>query len=235
MALAALLTFVLVVSATKGSTARLRVAAARTDLPAGARLTPESLRLIDIPADAALARATVPWDQVRGGDRVTAHPIAAGELLRPTDMVAGAGNGANGLRAMSIPAKRERAAGGILRVGDRVDVLDVVDGAARWVVAGVQVIEVPGSSPSAGITRDAGALYDVVVEVDATQALALAEALTHDTVSVIRSTGAAPATTGKTTSAADSMNAPPVPPSVVPPSTVSPVVAPPPPASAPGS
>lgn len=196
MALSALLTFVLVVTATKGSDAHLRVAAASTDLPAGARVTREALREVEVPADGALGRATVRWDQIGVGDLVTAHPIAAGELLRPSDLVA-AGVGVTQLRAMSVPVKRERAVGGTLRVGDRVDVVDVVDGTAQWIVTGAQVIAVPAPPSSRGLARDVGALYHVVVEVDADQALALAEALTHDTVSVVRSTGAPPPPAGR--------------------------------------
>jgi Flp pilus assembly protein CpaB len=210
MALSALLTFVLVVSATKGSDARLRVAAARTDLPAGAAITREALREVEVPADAELARATVRWDQIGVGDRVAAHPIAAGDLLRPSDL-AGPGVGATQLRAMSVPVKRERAVGGMLRVGDRVDVVDVVDGSARWIVTGAQVIEVPAPPSSSGLARDVSALYHVVVEVDADQALALAEALTHDTVSVVRSTGAPPPQAGKASPAPPAASAASVP------------------------
>jgi Flp pilus assembly protein CpaB len=144
-----------------------------------------------LPADDTLARVTVRWDQIGVGDRVAAHPIAAGEFLRPSDL-AGPGVGAIRLRAMSVPVKRERAVGGMLRVGDRVDVVDVVDGTARWIVTGTQVIEVPAPPSSSGLARDVSAVYHVVVEVDADQALALAEALTHDMVSVVRSTGAPP-------------------------------------------
>ena len=198
MVLAGLLTFVLVVSATKGSDARLTVAAARGDIPAGAVVTGALLEKIEVPADDALARTTVPWDSLGGGDRVTARPIAAGEFLRPSDLAVASGGGKTQLRAMSIPVKRERAVGGALRVGDRVDVVDVVDGTARWVVTGAQVVEVPNEPSSrGGIVRDVGAMYHVVVEVDALQALALAEALTHDTVSVIRSTGAPPPLAGR--------------------------------------
>ncbi|MEW6474327.1 MAG: SAF domain-containing protein [Actinomycetota bacterium] len=192
MVLAGLLTFVLVVSATKGSDARLAVAVATNDIPAGAAVGAGLLRRVELPAGAELARSTVPWNGIGAGDRVTARPIAAGEFLRPSDLVPAAGSGRAQLRAMSIPVKAERAVGGTLRVGDRVDVVDVVDGSPRWVVTGAQVIEVPSAPSARGIVRDAGAAYHVVVEVDAVQALALAQALSHDNVSVIRSTGAPP-------------------------------------------
>ncbi len=189
MVLSGLLTFVLVVSAMGGPEARLTVAAAKGDIPSGAPLTRDLLRQVDLPADSDLAGATVPLERLAGGAQVAARPIAAGELLRPSDL-GGAVSGANRLRAMSIPVKRERAVGGALRVGDQVDVVDVVEGTARWVVTGAQVIEVSKSASSGGIVREVGGTYHVVVEVNEEQALALAEALTHDTVSVVRSTGA---------------------------------------------
>lgn len=192
MVLSGLLTFVLVVSAMGGSEARLTVAAARGDIPSGAPLTRDLLRQVELPADSDLAGATVPLERLARGDQVAARPIAAGELLRPSDLGAASVSGATRLRAMSIPVKRERAVGGALRVGDRVDVADVVEGTARWVVTGAQVIEVPKSASSGGIVREVGGTYHVVVEVNEEQALALAEALTHDTVSVVRSTGAPP-------------------------------------------
>lgn len=190
MVLSGLLTFVLVVSAMGGPEARLTVLAARGDIPAGAPLSRDILRQVELPADSDLARATVQLERLAGGEHVAARPIAAGELLRPSDLGAGPVSGADRLRAMSIPVKRERAVGGALRVGDLVDVVDVVEGTARWVVAGAQVIEVPKSASSRGIVREVGGTYHVVVEVSDEEALALAEALTHDSVSVVRSTGA---------------------------------------------
>jgi Flp pilus assembly protein CpaB len=92
---------------------------------------------------------------------------------------------------MSIPVKRENAAGGALSVGDRVDVITTATGQAQWVVAGVQVIGVAPSASSGGLTRDVTSGYYVVVEVDADQALALAGALGGEKIEVVRSTGAA--------------------------------------------
>ena len=240
MVLSGLLTLILVVSATKGSNARVMVAAASGDIPAGAPLTGARLHAVDLPADSNLAGLTVLWDRIGLGDQVAARPIGAGELLRPSDLVAGAGSGSSQLRGMSIPVKQERAVGGALRVGDRVDVIDVVDGTARWVVTGAQVIEVPAPAASKGIVRDAGGVYHVVVEVSAGEALALAEALTHDTVSVIRSTGAPPpdATSGSSSKAVTTDPAPapaaPAPQPSTPPAATPPPAAPA-PTSAPGS
>ncbi len=93
---------------------------------------------------------------------------------------------------MSIPVPREKAVGGGLRVGDRVDVIDVVDGEAAFVMADAQVVSVSSAATSGGITSGAAGDFFVVVEVDARQALAVAEALADGKVDVVRSTGAEP-------------------------------------------
>jgi Flp pilus assembly protein CpaB len=134
----------------------------------------------------------VSFDRVVKGGQVAARPIVAGALLHARDVTQGGGDPERRLRAMSIPVKRDRAVGGTLRVGDRVDIVDVVGGTARWVVVGAQVIELPRSASSRGIVRDVSGEYHVVVEVDANEALVLAEALSRDTVQVVRSTGAPP-------------------------------------------
>jgi Flp pilus assembly protein CpaB len=190
MAGSGLLAFFLVLGVTSRPETRLTVAVARADIPAGAALSPAVVRSAEVPADGTVAQATVPFDRLARRGQVAARPIAAGELLRPSDIGRGGSPSGTRFRAMSIPVKRERAVGGTLRVGDRVDVVDVIDGTARWVVVGAQVIDVPRTTSSRGIVREAGGEYHVVVEVDRKEALALAEALSRDTVQVVRSTGA---------------------------------------------
>jgi hypothetical protein len=55
------------------------------------------------------------------------------------------------------------------------------------------VTKVAATSSSGGITGGAGREFFVVLQVDAFQALAIAEALTDGKLDVVRSTGAAPA------------------------------------------
>lgn len=132
----------------------------------------------------------VPVERLGTGAWVTTRPIAAGDPLRQSDL-APAGE-QRGLRVMSIPVKRENAAGGALAVGDRVDVITTATGRAEWVVAGVQVVAVPPPSSTGGLTRDVAAGYYVGVEVDSDQALALADAIATQKIAVLRSTGAPP-------------------------------------------
>jgi Flp pilus assembly protein CpaB len=95
----------------------------------------------------------------------------------------------SGLRAMSIPVEVEHAAGGGIGVGDRVDVISTAGDEAAYVVSDVSVLSVAN--------RDAAPLgaigaYHIVVAVDADQALLLAEAISHGSLEVVRSTGAPP-------------------------------------------
>ncbi|HVM00837.1 MAG TPA: hypothetical protein VM324_16225 [Egibacteraceae bacterium] len=93
---------------------------------------------------------------------------------------------------MSLPIDRERAAGGDLARGDRVDVVAVVEGRALYVAADLEVLAV-ASSRGDGALAAPGRFF-VTVAVDEPTALALARALEIGTVSVLRSTGSLPAT-----------------------------------------
>lgn len=190
MALAGLLAFVLIatVLGEKGDT--VMVAVAGRDIPAGAVMTRDMIETTELAADSALASTLLHADQLGSRALVTARPLAEGEALRPSDLVAAGDH--DGRRLMSIPITRDHAVGGELSVGDRVDVIDVSDGTAAWVVHDTQVVRVASSGGSGGITRDASREFYVVIEVDADEALALAEALADGKVEIVRSTGAEP-------------------------------------------
>jgi hypothetical protein len=106
--------------------------------------------------------------------------IALDALTRPL--------GGNGLRSMSVPVAREHAAGGLVEIGDVVDVISVVDGGPAYVVTGVEVVGV--AAESGGIGAAGG--YFVVLAVDSGQALDLASAIDSGSLEVLRSSGAVP-------------------------------------------
>ena len=74
---------------------------------------------------------------------------------------------------MSIPVAIEHAAGARIVVGDRVDVITVVDGVARFVATDLAVIA-HADTETGGLSTRA---YHLTVAVDDDQALALAEAI----------------------------------------------------------
>jgi len=195
MVLSGLLAFLLIVSVLGERSERLVVATARGDIAAGTTVTADLVEPSRLPAGTPLADRLATLDEVRRGTWTAGQPIAAGDPIRRSDLLA-SGEG-SALRSMSIPVARENAVGGALRVGDRVDVIDVVEGRSAFVVTGAQVTKVPSTSVSGGLTRGVERDFFVVVQVSAEEALALAQALADGKVDVVRSTGAvrAPATT----------------------------------------
>lgn len=71
--------------------------------------------------------------------------------------------------------------------GDRVDVVAVIDGNARFVAVDLEVMSV---SDDSGGAIGATSSYHVVVAVESDDALRLAEALEGGSMEIIRSTGA---------------------------------------------
>jgi Flp pilus assembly protein CpaB len=163
------------------------VAVARERIEAADRVTSGMVRWVEVPADSPLAEGLVD-EAALAGERVATRPIDAGEPLTAgalaTDLVG------EGLRSMSIPVAREHAAGGRLRPGDRVDVIDVADGEPTYAVTGAEVLAV--GNESAGALDASPGRFHVVVAVDDQEALRLAAALADEKLEVIRSTGATP-------------------------------------------
>jgi Flp pilus assembly protein CpaB len=118
---------------------------------------------------------------------VVVNRLSGGSVVGVDALVAGAS--ADGRRIMSLPIAPERAAGGALAIGDRVDVIAIEDGSARYVVAGLEVVGVP--EPRSGSFSGSGA-YHVVVAVDAGAALQLAVAMDTSAIQMVRSTGSPP-------------------------------------------
>ena len=186
---AAILAFVLVVAAGADRSAKVQVAVATRDIPAGGPVTGADVRWVDLPARSELAGTLVGPGDLEGGRRwVAASRVAAGAPIGRPVLVESAAPG--GRRAMSIPVPPERAAGGEFRAGDRVDVIEVTGTDAAYVVVNAEVLREP-SRTEAGI-GSAQADFFLVVAVDGAEALRLAAALGDGKVDVARSTGATP-------------------------------------------
>lgn len=187
--LAGTLAFLLSASLLRDRSERIDVLRAAQDIPAGTELTGDLIETVSIPADSPFADATLRSGGLQEG-MVVRDVVPAGAPILSSDLVRA--SAADQLRAMSVEVPREQAVGGDLGVGDRVDVIDVVDGDPRYVVTDVQVIDIASSGSSGGITGGGAREFYVVVRVDADQALAIAGALADADVQVIRSTGAEP-------------------------------------------
>lgn len=161
-----------------------RALAATVDLSAGTTLEAGMFRPVELRADPEVAAGLVPAD--RAGEltgQVAANSLRRGELLAVGDVRP---PGADGQPlAMALPVPPERAVGGRLSAGDRIDVLRVAGGEAVWVARDLRVLAVGGAGGS-GVVRG----WQLTVAVDEADARALAEGLAAGEVTVIRSTGA---------------------------------------------
>lgn len=162
------------------------VAAAATDLVPGRLVRTGDLRIVEIDA-APEVLATLVTDPTLVIGQVITRSIPAGDLVHLSDL--GVTATTDRQRAMSVPVARSHAAGGAISIGDRVDVIAVVEGEAQFVAIGAEVIEV--SSPTEGALTGDGEFF-VVISVDAPTALGLAAALNNGEIEVLRSTGASP-------------------------------------------
>lgn len=171
------------------------VVVARQDIAIGASVTADMLRTVDARLEGAVLDTLVRPEALTSGglrDRVAATPITAGSPLRRTDLRPAATD-EPGLRRIAIPIRPEAAVGGAIAVDDRIDVIQVVDGAPRYVVADARVLAVPEPSSSALGTH--GSFY-VTIGVDAETALCLSAAIETGGLTIVLATGQEPVVTG---------------------------------------
>jgi Flp pilus assembly protein CpaB len=162
------------------------VAIADEPLAAGSQLEVGDLRLVPVGSDFAGLPDLITEEELGKLDGwVLSRPVGEGGLL-DDGIVVRPGQG-SGMRTMSIPVPVEHAAGGGLVPGDRVDVISVVDGVARFIAVDLEVL-VAADASAGPIGSTSG--YHIVVSVTSSDALDLAEALDIGSLEVIRSTGA---------------------------------------------
>ena len=185
IALAAILAFVLNLLVLADRDGTVLVTVADRDLVAGSALSPSDLRLVPIRHDFEALDGLVTDEEIEDVTGwVLQRPVAAGALIdKPT---LSAPETASGLRTMSVPVAQEHAAGGMLVAGDRVDVVTVDDGGARYVAIDLEVVAV-AETATGGLAGSSG--YHVVVAVSAREALELAEALDSGSIEILRATG----------------------------------------------
>ena len=165
------------------------VAVAATDLLPGTVFDPEvHVDYVPMATDTEVLARLVTEDSAASlAGHVIANRVSGGSVVA-LDALA-AGTGADGRRLMSLPIAPERAAGGALSIGDRVDVIASGDGTARYVVTGLEVVGVPETGTG---SFSATGAYHVVVAVDASAALQLAVAMDTSAIQMVRSTGSPP-------------------------------------------
>ena len=124
----ALFTSVLTYAYIASMTESEEVIIASCDIPAGSRLSPQSVRLVPLPKRSVHQSAFRRKEDVVG--RFAIQPIIAGEQVLKSRVAVGEHAGvtsglAQDLRAMFVPVQDSKAVGGAVRAGDRVDVIFV--------------------------------------------------------------------------------------------------------------
>lgn len=172
----------------RAADATVPVAVAATPLRAGQPVAPADFDFVSIHADEALLATLLAPGQIEGvAGWVATTAVEPGELVSRGMLRSPAAPAQ--LRAMSVPVAAERAAGGALAAGDRIDVIEVRGGIARYVASDLQVLAVGQQrSGLAGAVTAGG--FAVVVAVDDADALRLAAAIDAGGIHVVRATGA---------------------------------------------
>lgn len=189
MLTAALLAVVLNYSALRAHDHVVRVAVAARDIPAGAPLGADALRFVDARLDEEVLATMIDVERAAEVDGwIATATLTRGELVRASDVQAPSAPRAQ--RAMSVPVDPEHAVAGALRRGDRVDVIEVRDGTAAYLLTDAEVLAVPSRDQRSGL----GALnpFSITLAVDDATALELAAGARAGSLDVVRSTGSQP-------------------------------------------
>lgn len=191
MILAGLLALLLNLAFLQSGDDVLRVVVASQDLVAGEELHPSSLDVAEVGDVGSISRGLLTESEAQAlfGFRL-ARSVSEGEPLRASDLRPA--SQASGLREMSLDVDAVRAVGDRLKPGDLLDVIATIDDRARYVVSGVEVVEVLGEGSSFGGSSG----FAVVVAVTDAQALEVAAAMSAGELDLVRSTGASPPAAG---------------------------------------
>jgi Flp pilus assembly protein CpaB len=189
--LAALLAFVLTAALLRDRREMTRVAVASEAIPAGATITPDLVSTEELPSQTAFSGSLVEFDRIADGALVAARTLQPGEPLTVSAVADAAGT--TGQRVVSIPLESWQAANGEIEIGDQVDVIETTADGPRYVLTGSPVVGRSSDVGSGGLVGGVrqGDLV-ISVEVDATEALALAGAIDSGKITIVRSTGAPP-------------------------------------------
>lgn len=187
----AVLAAVFVLAALRDRGAMVLVPVASAPIPAGAAVNGSDTRLVQVHrSDAGLISGLLPRADLGAGwvaaSRIDAgEPISRGAVTHETA-------GTSGLGSMSIPVPVDRADGGAIVVGDRIDVIVASGSGASYVAQGLTVVGVSPTNTS-GVLAGATSDFYITVAVDRATALRLTAALgttgSAGGLEVVRSTG----------------------------------------------
>lgn len=198
MLAAGLLAFLLVLTVLRDQSDTAFVAVASADIEAGTRVAAGAVEFREINVeDQALFTAFLDQPRMQAAidaGAIATRTIATGDVLLDSDFRVVDPLG-SGQRATSILIDPGRAVGGNIRIGDRVDIIEVVDDSgAVFVATDVEVIAV--STPQSTNLGTSGDLT-ITVAVDTSTSLRLAFAMSNYDVYVVRATGSDIADSGQ--------------------------------------
>lgn len=184
VAVAAILAFVANLAFLRSQDDTTLVMVAARDVAAGDTLTAADLGTARVKAEGALLSSLVTSpDSLEG--KVAARPIMSGSLIAGTDVLDRVSP--DGLASMAVPIDPAHAAGGLIRVGDRVDLVDVTrESGAAYVIRDAPVLSISEARSGA---LAAGGGEHLVIGVTSDQVLAVAEAIADGSVDVVVTTG----------------------------------------------
>ena len=194
IALAAALAFV---ASTRGSaTPSTNLAIARQALTPGTRLTAADVELVSIPVTEDLAaHGFDSLDALIGAS--TLAPVDSGELIQRSAVRPSSAGAEPGF---SFPIDREHAVGGDLRPGDIVDVLATfgsgIDAETAVLARSVRLSDISETDPSS--VSGSGSLIITATFASADQVLDIAHAAQVAALTLIRTTGIAASSGGRT-------------------------------------
>ena len=189
VALAATIVFAAYTGAT--SEPQQRVVVARRALAPGVHLTAADLTLAPMQVPSSVGFRSV--RPLLGATVV--GPVGRGELIQPTAVVSSGGRATE--RQLSLPIDSSRAVSGDLRAGDRVDVAATFgSGADAYTVFVVRAAQVLSRQQAGGGLGSNRSEVIVLSLPSATDALAVAHAISVGQLTVVRATGA-PVATGE--------------------------------------
>jgi Flp pilus assembly protein CpaB len=185
IAVAAILAFIFNYLALQSRDATTLVAVAVAPIAEGTPFTSDLVEMTPLPSDFDGLRHLITEQDVAELDGwIVSRSLAEGELVDRSIVIRpGAGDG---LSTMSIPVPIEHAAGATLVIGDRVDVISIVDGAPEFVAVDLEVTSLAETSQG-GLSGVAP--FHIVVAVTSGDALALAMAIDSGSIELVRSTG----------------------------------------------
>ena len=188
MVLAAVLAFAVNLVVLRSYDETVAVVAMATEVATGATVTPADFQAVEVDVSPQVLGALLIWEQVGElSGKVAARTLLPGELASRAafiDPASGAGR-----RAMSVPIDPAHAVGGAIVAGDRIDLIQVGEAGATYVIVDAEVLTVNLVDRA---SLGSSAAFSVVIAVESSDALAVAAAIRDGQIEIVRSTGAPP-------------------------------------------